>query len=201
MSGARWELSASAGRHSVMRCRLLVLTAVVTLTVLGSAPRAEACSCEVVTENEAFARAGAVFVGRTASRGSAREGAATPETVLWTFEVSEVYKGEVRRTQQVVSAADSAGCGVDLGLDRSYLVFTDEDPAGGAQVAAHLCGGTRSGSDGALSPLIATARDPLADERAPAPAPPRHASRLPALAGAAVALVIAGAVAVARRRR
>lgn len=196
--------------------RRVVLVSVVVLAVAGGAPCAAACSCAPSSDEELIAWAGTVFVGRVLG---VDEGGGSPSSsaneLVWTFEVSEVYKGAVRRTQQVVSVADS--CALALVADRTYLVFTDPDPtnpgAARTQLRASLCGGTRSGTDGSLGATIATPSRPLGDEEPLTPAPepepvaatpPPHTPRLPLVAAAALAcltLIALGAGAVTWRRR
>lgn len=198
-----------------MRWRWAVLLSVLAVAVLGGAPPAGACSCAVSSDEELFAWAGAAFIGRVVGveEGERIETAPARDALVWTFAVSEVYKGEVRRTQQVVSPADSAGCGLSLLPDRSYLVFTDGDPAPWGtgsttgQLTASLCDGTRSGSDGSLSSAIASPRAPLADAEPSTPAPepppparPGAATRFPVLLGVAPLVAVAVAVVLRSRR-
>lgn len=84
---------------------LLVLAG---LHVAAALP-ARACSCTSFSDTEAFDRAGAVFVGELAAYTPPVPLLGTSaEPAIWTFEVSEVYKGEVAATQDVASPVPAA---------------------------------------------------------------------------------------------
>ena len=64
-----------------------------------------------------------MFVGSVEQIYDARAGtSANPEVVI--ISVTDVYKGDVTRSQGVVTAADGASCGYDFEIGEAYLVFT-----------------------------------------------------------------------------
>lgn len=100
-----------------------------------------------------------VFVGRLADYAAPPQRAvmSSADPATWTFEVSEVYKGEAARTQEVVSEVSGASCGLEIPHRGEFLVFAElEHPmdsptgqyVGDGQLYAGLCGGTRSTGDG-----------------------------------------------------
>ena len=107
--------------HGVAR---LTLTAGVVAALIAIDPRgARACSCAVQTSEQAFAGSTAVFLG------VARE--ITPTPIPGTFEslveveldVSRVWKGDVTRTQAVVTSTTGNVCGFGFQTGRAYLVY------------------------------------------------------------------------------
>ena len=132
-----------------VRRPLLFLLVLASLQVVG-APTAGACSCAAPGDEGALADADAVFVGslesRTVEGGVVRS---STDPAVHRFEVRAVYKGEVRRDQEVVSAAEGASCGFEIPADTEVLVFADETTSfgpepGAGQLAGDLCNGTRS---------------------------------------------------------
>ena len=135
-------------RRAVRR-PVLVALVVAALHVTGMSP-AGACSCAPIGDEGAFADADAVFVGssvsRTVEHGEVRS---TADPAVHRFEVSAVYKGEVRRDQEVVTASDGSSCGFEAPLDVEVLVFADRTSSygprpGAGQLTGDLCNGTRA---------------------------------------------------------
>lgn len=99
----------------------LAMVLVVPLSVAGilvTTPKtAYACSCVPMTARQTFDRANAVFVGRVVAREVRRDFpwvfSSATDPAVWTFEVTRVYKGEVRR-REVVSPESGASCGSEL---------------------------------------------------------------------------------------
>lgn len=180
------------------------ILAVLVLTCLAAglaAAPAAACSCVARDDAALFASATAVFVGEVVDRD---QGFTSVAPVTLTFRVTEVFKGDVPRTQEVLTSANSAGCG--LGElqpgTRPHLVFAtpDGDPAPArGQLAANLCGGTRTQATGELGPGLAEPRPPL-DDPPPAPEPPAGPGAAPWLTALLLAAAGAG-LAIALRRR
>jgi hypothetical protein len=122
--------------------------------VAAEAPPAHACSCVQRTEAEAFADADAVFAGRLAGRHTPRRVTSQlGPTAVWTFKVREVYKGKVARKQQVVSAVDSAACGIAFPRHVTMLVFASTR-SGDDRLDVNSCGATRLLRDGPLDPSL-----------------------------------------------
>ena len=129
-----------------------------TLVVAGAAGPAQACSCAPSTDQQAFDRADAVFVGRVTDRDADDSGPerSTFDPVVWTFEVSKVFKGRVTSDQEIVSPRGGASCGLDLVEGDRYYLFAWLDSSfpevelGAGQFAADLCNGTRRVSQESL---------------------------------------------------
>ncbi|MET0695656.1 MAG: hypothetical protein ABWY56_17115 [Propionibacteriaceae bacterium] len=134
-----------------MRARLLVLWAValsVVLAPLALVPtRAYACSCVYDPgDQRLIERAEVIFSGelvsnRTSALSSLRE---------LTFAVSRVYKGQALAEQVVVTADNSAACGLEIPGDGPYVIFArgaGGDVPGLAvdELQSGLCDGSRAG--------------------------------------------------------
>jgi len=187
--------------------RLSVVT--LGLTVAGMlmvvAPgAASACSCMIRPLADRLSAADVVFLG-TPTNGDEPEGAvSSADPVRWTFHVDAVHKGAVTRTVNVLSALDSASCGIPFEVNNPYLVF---GVINGDAVTAGLCGGTER-----LDQIPADVLASLGDGAAPAVQNPPGGStggpsgassdswRAPLLIAAGAALVL-GLGLVALRRR
>ncbi len=120
---------------------MIVLGVVVAGMLMVVAPgTASACSCGLSPLADRVSAADVVFVG-TPTKSVKPEGevVSSADPVRWTFDVDTVHKGDVTQTVEVISALDSASCGIPFEVDRPYLVFgvlNDET------ITADLCGGT-----------------------------------------------------------
>ena len=96
--------------------RLLLAAAILSTTFVWSTPPARACTCEALTDQQAYDAADAVFEA-TVTELDRTDGS----PVVATLAVDRVYKGRVRQTQLVYTPEDT--CGVEFvdGLD--YVVF------------------------------------------------------------------------------
>lgn len=179
--------------------------------VVWSAEPAAACSCLARSEPEQLADADAVFVG-TATRVDGRQPGAESsliDPVTWTFSVESVVKGDVGVEQQVMTAASSASCGLELSAGQAYVVFASANPSKGAgPLQAGLCGGTRPavpGEQPAGLPVGSTpthAPTEAAGAGAAASAAADDGDAMPWLVATAVVLVVgASAAALAIRSR
>jgi hypothetical protein len=148
-----------------VRRLLLVLALVVTGLAVWAAP-AHACSCAVATDTDLLDRADAVFVGTLVDRTVTSQGDVYSSTdpAVHRFEVTGVYKGEVRADQEVVTSAEGASCGLELTEGDEVLVFASSAAPGGfgpapgpGQYVADLCNGTRALGAG---PVPASYGDP-----------------------------------------
>jgi len=148
-----------------MRRSSLLLLLIGLLHVAGASP-AGACSCAMTSDEEAFGRADAVFVGsltdRTVDDGLLR---ASDDPGVLRFDVSAVYKGAVQVDQEIVTAAESASCGLAVLRTGDVLVFANEDASsspqpGENQLSGDLCNGTRSLDGGAVPATFAEAAQP-----------------------------------------
>lgn len=178
----------------------------VVLVVVGpAADPAGACDCSPPSDAMAFEQSDAVFVGRLAGYEPppTRAVMSSVDPATWTFEVSEVYKGDVAAVQEIVSEVSGASCGLGIPREGTFLAFaTDEgfdvDAADG-QYHAGLCGGTRSTSAGPLA--VDAAPSPPRPEQETATGGRDDESTSPLVfGGLAVALAIGGAAIVTWRR-
>jgi hypothetical protein len=185
----------------------LTVSVLVGGLVLVNAGPAAACSCmQVRSETERAARADAIFVGTLVGRrvdplawagvAMTRPG---PAPVVFTFEVSRVYKGAVSERQEIVTpGGGEVGCGgfgFRLRGPGPFLVFADQSSnanyqLGLGQYGASLCSGSRALAEGepALGGLAARA--------------PSWPSAAGLVVGAKVlAVVVVAGVAIVRGRR
>lgn len=133
--------------------RALSLTAAFVLALLSClvSPReAYACSCSLGGRQTPSQRADAVFTGRVLSKEQVRR--PRPGRTDFRFEVTRVYKGTVYREQVVASPQSVDGCGVDLEIGSSWLIFAQEGVEGSGdravfRLVTQLCSGNRPGTD------------------------------------------------------
>jgi hypothetical protein len=128
----------------------LVVALLATLVVVSAPSPACACSCAPITPAEAYRNADAVFLGHLVDRrvehGLPWSGA--DDKAVLTFAVREVAKGKVQPRQEIVTAPDSASCGLELGGRGPYVVYARTaayDPAPPpeeGQYSGSLCSGT-----------------------------------------------------------
>jgi hypothetical protein len=127
------------------------------LVVGPAADPAFACDCSAPTDATAFEQSDAVFVGQLVGYEPppTRAVMSSADPATWTFEVSEVFKGEVAAIQEVVSEESGASCGLEIPREGEFLVFATHEgfemAVGDGQYYAGLCGGTRSTSAGPLA--------------------------------------------------
>jgi hypothetical protein len=205
------------------------------LLVTVTAGPAAACSCvRMRSEVERAARADAIFVGTLVGGGRVDPSASAPKTrsrpfpapVVFTFEVSRVYKGAVGQRQEIVTpGGGGAGCGgFGIGLRGAgpFLVFAHQSSnalyqVGPGQYGSSLCSGSRALADREPSLGGLPAREPRGQDRWPAREPrgqdrwparePRGQDRWPSTAGLVVgvgvlaAVVTAGVAILGVRRR
>ena len=94
---------------------------------------------------------------------------ADPERFV--FDVRDVFKGEVRATQTVLTPTSGASCGFEISGPGPYLIFAFDDSTltSGAEddeLYSHLCSGTRALADGGLATNL-VASPPIESESAP----------------------------------
>ena len=201
-----------------MRIRGLLGAALAVSVLLGglllvtvTARPAAACSCfGGDSEPKRAARSDAIFVGTLVGGGRVDPSASAPKTrsstfpvpapVVFTFEVSRVYKGAVGERQEIVTPGGGGpGCGgfgIEVRGKGPFLVFADQGSNANYQVGpgrygSSMCSGSRALSDG---------------EPAVGGLPARELDRWPFTAGLMVgvgvlAAVVAVGLAVLRSRR
>jgi hypothetical protein len=169
-----------------------VLLGAAILLVGPSAAPAHACSCSAASDEQYFAGAEAVFRGQLVSYTPPPPPVmSSADPAVWTFAVSEVYKGVVAPTQPVVSAVSGATCGLEIPHQGEFFVFASRrdimgNPTPG-QYHASLCGGTRSTSAGPLA--VAALQPPTTTVATTTPPPPTTQAR-PATTVTTVASVV-----------
>ncbi len=148
--------------------RLCILLLLLVVVVAVEASPAGACSCARLSDEEAFARADAVFVGSLADR-KVQDGSifTSDASAVHRFDVSAVYKGEVRRDQEIVSHASGSTCGFASPPSGDVLVFANEEAwaepqPGPGQFAGDLCNGTRPLGQGGIPPAFGRPIEPVA---------------------------------------
>jgi photosystem II stability/assembly factor-like uncharacterized protein len=152
---------------------------------LAPAP-ASACSCAgPAPVQEELSRKTAVFSGKVTgvagpNRGFVRSSA---DPVRITFEVGNVWKGELLAQTDVYTAASSASCGYDsFAVGKEYIVYasTDKD-----QLVTGLCSRTKL--------LTAAGEDLQALGNGYGPLPGKSGPTVPLTAGIAAAIVLLAA--------
>lgn len=144
-----------------MTARLLaVLGLLVGGLVLATAAPANACSCVTDQPDQLAANAEFAFLGVL------EEQRADDDEVAHRFAVETVYKGDVHRTQDVVTPhLDEAGCGVEWEPGSQMVVLGYLDDEG--RLASNFCSGsgpTTDPSDDAVVAALGTASEPLSGQ-------------------------------------
>lgn len=100
---------------------LLIAVLLASGLSIGSAARAVACSCAQLTRAEAYAAADVVVEGVII-------GASAPEQarITYTVSVERVLKGEAGEQLEVVSAQDSAACGLIMAVGQRWRLNISE---------------------------------------------------------------------------
>ena len=126
----------------ILRGILVGLLVAPALVVVG-ATQALACSCIPAQPDKVAAKdAKAVFAGTMVEADVAEPGFSPG---VWTFDVNEVYKGEVERSQEVTSQTQSAACGLIFKEEKRYVVFAYENKGA---LETNSCMNTRPLEDG-----------------------------------------------------
>ena len=135
----------------------LLLAAAISAAGLLVASPAAACSCAEADTATHFADADAVFTGTLVSRDVDHPDwplMSSTDPALHVFAVDTVFKGEVHERQGVVSAADSASCGLALSGEGPFVVFASGDPdLPAGQYRSGLCNGTGDLDDAVVAEL------------------------------------------------
>lgn len=136
----------TASFRRCMRALLAVLPATLLLAAVSliAPQQAFACSCVAFESAQASAEmAEVVFVGTAIEQGAAPQSEISGNQVSFTFEVSEVRKGTAAATTEILTADNSASCGLTFDLGQSYVVMaTVEDGV----LSSNLCSGTAPAS-------------------------------------------------------
>ncbi|MBX6751268.1 MAG: hypothetical protein IRY85_16655 [Micromonosporaceae bacterium] len=163
--------------------------------LLPSTP-ACACSCGALSAEEAVARADVVFVGVAVEVTVPWRGplSSSGDPVTVTFDVSTVYKGDVPANARVRTVRDSATCGYPFVAGQRYLVHADRRTDG--TWTTSLCDGNQPVDAATVLPAGGYSPGPAVAYPGEWPW-----GVLVAAALAAGALVVAGLLFRARRRR
>jgi hypothetical protein len=92
--------------------RVFALACASLVASLALAADAFACSCLPVDLVRDLPRADGAFVGTVLERRVEKQNA------IYLFRVEQVYKGDIENRIEVVTAADGAACGLELGVDQ-----------------------------------------------------------------------------------
>lgn len=174
-----------------MRARMAVVAGLLALAATwGLAEPAAACSCVEQTPAEAVVSAEVAFVGTVVDVDRGDWSASPPELPVVTYEVEQVYAGEVPPRVGLMITADDCNAGTPEG-ERGLVVAaaTSEHPRrelAPDQVADLACAGTRTLTDAEAATL--------GEGRPPTPLPPGAMSNdLPWwFLGGLAALLVAG---------
>lgn len=151
-----------------MRLRAILLALLLGSTVhVAMAIPAAACSCfsPEPGEKRYMVAADAIFVGEILDYAEPQTtpNASQPAAAGWTFQVSDVYKGAVAATQDVVSALfDGSSCGAEFPHSGRVLVFASSSgvpTVPGPVLYSGMCDGSRA--------LVGPAPAELGDPRTP----------------------------------
>lgn len=190
-----------------MRARALVcaLTGVlaVGVVVVQAASPAGACDCSTSDDQAALDAADVVFEGELLEYEPPppAEIMSSTDPAIWTFGVSEVFKGEATQVQEVVSPVSGASCGLELPHEHATVLVFARHGTDAGTLEAGLCSGTRLGGAGAAFTELARPPVPVPVPE-PAPAEPSSdGGNVAPFALGAGAVVAAVAFALHRRRR
>lgn len=133
------------GRLMAMK-RLLPLLVLIS-TFLAFAGPAYGCSCMAAEPQQMLEFGPTAFVGTMTGVVPAAQGPLGAQHLL-TFEVEAVLAGEVPAEVQILTADNSAACGIDANIGSRLAVFATDE---GGQLSSSLCSVTDA--DAALNAL------------------------------------------------
>jgi hypothetical protein len=145
------------------RRRGVLLLAVVVVLAMVRLPHAKACTCSTGDSRDRLAAADGAFIGELVGRretGPLGSIISSGRDVVYTFEVTEVFKGDIGRRVEIHSAASGMSCGFEVAAGEAVGVLLDRQ---GGDWRSGLCGQIEPGKlRTAAAPL------PTPDGRAPA---------------------------------
>lgn len=189
-------------RSLLAACALLLGVAAVNWQ---QAPPAFARSCVIMTTAEQADAAELVAEGVVVGVDRPANPSSSADDVTYTVELTRIWKGPDAQHVAVLSALDSASCGIS-GIEEGAVIalFANQD---GEAWRSTLCDGTRPMDDAAAADLTAALGEPVkvnptASTPVPTPEGPDEQSNLPyiGLGVAGVALVVLAVLAWMRRR-
>ncbi|MBI2572815.1 hypothetical protein HYV86_03070 [Candidatus Woesearchaeota archaeon] len=117
----------------------MVKTLLYLFCILVTSSIALACSCiQPGSPQESLDQATAVFVGKVIEIQPPILPLSSTDPIKVTFEVSQVWKGDITQTTIVKTAQDSASCGYLFELGQEYIVYTYDYNQDG-DLATGLC--------------------------------------------------------------
>jgi hypothetical protein len=146
------------------RRRRAILLALIVAFAVVPLPHANACTCVASFDSrDRLAAADGAFIGRLVGRretGPLGSTLFTGRDVIYTFAVTEVFKGDIGQRVEVHSAASGASCGFEVSRGQAVGVFLHGDQG---RWGSSLCGQIDPGKlRAAAAPL------PVPDGRPPA---------------------------------
>jgi hypothetical protein len=144
------------------------VVAILGVVVVGGSQTCLACTCVQSTDEEQFARADVVFVGRAVERHDPRPEGATfgsGDQIDWTFAVESVQKGRAYDRQHVISSESSTACGWEFEVGERYQVFADREEDGTLHTS--ICSGTRHMEQGEAAYVPTSPQPPPPPNRSP----------------------------------
>lgn len=135
--------------------RALAITLVAIGLALAAQGPAAACSCVEADTRELVKQADTVAVGTVEWR--ADNGV---DQVSYSVAFDQVYKGVAAQREKIITAADSAACGVtNLQPDQAYIFFIEGKHPG--RLSISLCGGTTGYDVAVLDEVQQVTGDPV----------------------------------------
>ncbi len=111
--------------------------------LLLTASVALACSCiQPSPPQESLEQATAVFAGRVTNIEKPFISTSSLDPITATFDVSQVWKGDITQTVAIRTAQDSASCGYPFELGQEYIVYAWADPDHPGELNTGLCSRT-----------------------------------------------------------
>jgi hypothetical protein len=104
-----------------------------------------ACSCASHDNRDQWNRAAVIFSGTAIRRQSLDSAPSIAESVLWTFAVDGVTKGQAAPQQQVSSLGQESACGFEFQLNQRYQVYGRRV---GNTLMTDFCSGTKAIAQG-----------------------------------------------------
>lgn len=124
--------------------QIIVITIISTTVFMIDPETSYACSCvKEPTVQEEMQNKTAVFSGKvTGIRESRKWFSSSADPIEVTFEVEQVWKGEVRKKQTIYTAMSSASCGNDFITGAEYMVYAHRNSDSG-KLETNICSRTR----------------------------------------------------------
>jgi hypothetical protein len=171
--------------------RFLVIAVLSGLGLVGvTAAPASACSCAAESLRDDMATTDVVFLGTLIDR--SQDGDDMSGSVIYTFDVDEVYQGRAVTPVEVTTSVQSTACGLTgLAVDQDYVVFAGRD---GDELSTSSCSRTSEARAGLVRRIAEIGGAPSA----PTPAPPDEPPVL-AIVAAVAGVVLLGGIFLAIR--